>query len=113
MRKGKFLERTDVLGRVISRVTALFLAVQILAYSASGGTESVLRKDPPDVGIEMSGHSDFIDVLVVYTSFAKGRHGGTSGIETLIQNAVELTNTAFINSDISARLRLVHMQEVG
>lgn len=104
MRKGKFSERTDVIGPVISRVTALFLAMQVLAYAVSGATGTAAQ---------MPGHPDTIDVLVVYTSFAKGRHGGTAGIEALIQTAVAQTNTAFINSDIAARLRLVHMQEVG
>lgn len=73
-------------------------------------TEFLPRKTPRQAG---AGPSDIIDVLVVYTSFARGRHGGTEGIKALIENAVELTNTAFINSDIPARLRLVHMEEVG
>lgn len=125
---GSVLPGTGVLRSVISILLPLFLSAGLSATTSSvpvegndgGGacsfdssfpaTEPVRRKTPP---LAAAGHDDIIDVLVVYTSFARGRHGGTEGIQALIEDAVQLTNTAFINSGIPARLRVVHMEEVG
>jgi peptidyl-Asp metalloendopeptidase len=54
-----------------------------------------------------------IDVLVVYTAQARIAQGGTTQIQTLIQNAVSATNAAYQNSDINPRLRLVGTMEVS
>lgn len=56
----------------------------------------------------MRDSGDIIDVLVLYTPQARDAAGGTSGIETLIQNAIDITNTAYANSQINPRLNLVH-----
>ena len=54
-----------------------------------------------------------MDVMVVYTPDARIGAGGVSQIEATIQSAVDITNTAYINSQIDARINLVHVQEVA
>jgi metallopeptidase family M12-like protein len=53
-----------------------------------------------------------IDVMVVYTEAARIAEGGTSSIETLIDLAIQETNTSYANSGISQRINLVHTAEV-
>lgn len=55
---------------------------------------------------------DIIDLLVVYTPSSRIRYG-QSGIESLIINAVAMANDAYSRSNFTARLNLVHMQEVN
>ncbi len=52
-----------------------------------------------------------IDLMVVYTQATRAIYG-TSGIESMIINAVDSANTAYARSQITARLRLVHMAEI-
>lgn len=52
-----------------------------------------------------------LDVLVLYTPEARQEAGGRGAIETLVQNAVDLLNTAFTDSEIPARARLVGTRE--
>ncbi len=54
---------------------------------------------------------DRIDVLVVYTTATKNFLGGDAQAQTLSQQAVDATNTAYINSKIRQRVRLVHSTE--
>ncbi|HEX8176665.1 MAG TPA: M12 family metallo-peptidase [Pyrinomonadaceae bacterium] len=53
-----------------------------------------------------------IDVLVVYTTQVRTALGGTTQTETFIQQAISSTNTAYQNSGINPRLRLVGSKEV-
>jgi hypothetical protein len=50
-----------------------------------------------------------IDVLVTYTPQARDGAGGTGGIEFVAQSAVDVTNTAFAESQSDVRFRLVHI----
>lgn len=54
-----------------------------------------------------------IDLLIVYTPAARAGAGGMEGISALIDAAVTEANTAFENSEVRARLRLVHSAEVS
>lgn len=54
-----------------------------------------------------------MDMLVVYTTKARVAAGGVTSIRTIVQNSIDATNTAFINSQINARVRLVHSAEVN
>ena len=54
---------------------------------------------------------DRIDVLVVYTTATKNFLGGDTQAQTLAQQAVDTTNTAYFNSKIRQRIRMVHAQE--
>ncbi len=53
-----------------------------------------------------------IDVMVVYTAAARQGAGGTANMEATVQAAVDAANTAYGNSQIVQRLRLVHTSEV-
>jgi hypothetical protein len=63
----------------------------------------------PEGGALDSG--DRIDVLVVYTTATKNFLGGDAQAQALAQQAIDATNTAYINSKIRQRVRLVHSEE--
>lgn len=52
-----------------------------------------------------------IDVIVFYTESARLAAGGAAQIEATAQAAVDAANTAYANSQITTRLRLVHTRE--
>lgn len=54
-----------------------------------------------------------IDLLMVYTPAARDGAGGTEGMNALLDAAVAEANLAFANSQVNARLRLVHRAEVS
>jgi hypothetical protein len=53
-----------------------------------------------------------IDIMVVYTGDVRTAVGGTTAVETLIDQAVAETNTGYANSGINHRVQLVHAAEV-
>lgn len=53
-----------------------------------------------------------IDVLIVYTPAMSQQAGGTVAMEALCQLAIAKTNQAFIDSNISAQVKLVHAQQI-
>ncbi|MCA1621345.1 MAG: M12 family metallo-peptidase [Acidobacteria bacterium] len=54
-----------------------------------------------------------IDVLVVYTSNVRSALGGTTQAQTFAQQSINSTNTAYINSGITPRVRLVGTMEAS
>ena len=54
-----------------------------------------------------------IDVLAIYTDDARVGAGGTDAIEATVYLALEETNQSYINSNITQRLRLAHVEEVS
>src|SRR5688572_8372244 len=54
---------------------------------------------------------DRIDVILVYTTASKTFLGGDAQAQVFAQQAIDTTNTAYINSKIRQRVRLVHAQE--
>ncbi len=54
-----------------------------------------------------------IDVLVTYTSLVRQALGGTTQAQAFAQQAIASTNTAYQNSEITMRLRLVGTLEVS
>ncbi|HMS10908.1 MAG TPA: M12 family metallo-peptidase, partial [Pyrinomonadaceae bacterium] len=54
---------------------------------------------------------DRIDVLVVYTTATKNFLGGDAQAQALSQNAIDATNTAYINSRVRQRVRMVEAKE--
>lgn len=54
---------------------------------------------------------DRIDVLVAYTTATKNILGGDAQAQVHAQQAIDATNTAYINSKIRQRVRLVHSEE--
>lgn len=51
------------------------------------------------------------DILILYTTATKNFLGGDAQAQALAQQAVDVTNAAYLNSRIRTRLRLVHSQE--
>jgi len=54
---------------------------------------------------------DRIDVLAVYTTATKNNLGGDAQAQAFAQQAIDATNTAYLNSKINQRIRLVHAAE--
>jgi peptidyl-Asp metalloendopeptidase len=54
-----------------------------------------------------------VDLLVVYTSTARSKQGGTAAMNALIAMGVDLANQAYSNSKIAMRLRLVRAAEIA
>lgn len=54
-----------------------------------------------------------IDVLVLYSDDARTGAGSTDAMEATAFLALEETNQSYINSNVTQRLRLVHMEEVS
>lgn len=69
--------------------------------------------DAQDEPEAMSDYGSLIDILVLYTATTRAAAGGTSQIQGQIQAAVTATNTAYGDSGITQRLRLVAVQEVA
>lgn len=53
-----------------------------------------------------------VDVMVVYTPASRSRHGGVSGIESMILTAIASANEAYENSRVHLRVNLVRVSEV-
>lgn len=54
-----------------------------------------------------------IDIMVAYTATARQAAGSTAAMESTIQTALNETNTAYANSGVTPRLRLVRTEEVS
>jgi hypothetical protein len=74
------------------------------AMQASG--QSTLNTSAPDTDA-------FIDVMVVYTPAARAAAGGTTAMQAHVNLMISQTNTAYANSNITTRLRLVRTDEVS
>lgn len=68
----------------------------------------------PGAAADVQGdNGSVIDVMVLYTPAAATAAGGTTGINTLIANAISTSNTAYGNSGVVQRLRLAHAAQVA
>lgn len=131
--RGKIIEK-DFSGDVILTFRKGFVAGLIYSPKAvyeiipKGDTQILVELDQtlfPECGGEIKseepkGNSsnlasvdsgDRIDVLVVYTTATKNFLGGDAQAQTLAQQAIDATNTAYINSKIRQRVRMVNSQE--
>src|SRR5207248_11261279 len=59
------------------------------------------------------GDAGTIEVLMVYTSLARRSLGGGSGIATWAANQIANANTAYANSGVNQRLRLVGLRDLA
>lgn len=74
-----------------------------------GVAEAKIPAIAPQVGTDSG---DMIDVLVVYSTAVKNNVGGDVQARLLAQSAIDSANTAYLNSKIRQRLRLVHSEEI-
>ncbi|MCP4656997.1 MAG: hypothetical protein GY856_16420 [bacterium] len=87
---------------------------QELFPPCSGGVAVPVRGPAAAKTAPVAGDSpDRIDMMVVYTPQARAGAGGTAAIEATIQSAIDVTNTAYANSQVTPRLRLVHTEELA
>lgn len=61
----------------------------------------------------MGDDANQIDIMVLYTPLAAASAGGQAGIMNLINQGVSDTNTAFGNSGVGTKVRLVHAGQVS
>ncbi|HTQ80083.1 MAG TPA: M12 family metallo-peptidase, partial [Thermoanaerobaculia bacterium] len=75
-------------------------------FSGGGGGRQALagRASTEDFSI--------VDILVVYTSNVRIKLGSAENVLAVIQNDIDVANTTYANSQISANLRLVGTQEI-
>jgi hypothetical protein len=62
-------------------------------------------------GVLASG-TDTVDVMVVYSDVTRAAAGGTAAIESEIDLGVAVANSAYANSGVTQRVRLVHTEEI-
>lgn len=68
------------------------------------------REKPGNIGQAVDS-GDRVDVMVVYTTATKNILGGDAQAQAHAQAAIDAANTAYINSRIRMRVRMVHSQE--
>ncbi len=66
-----------------------------------------------EIGGNIPDSGDHIDVLVVYTTPVKVSLGGQEQAEAFAQQAIDITNTTYINSKIRQRVRLAKAVETA
>lgn len=83
-------------------------------FPECGGEVVSNEKIPPaaESALGQSADSgDRVDVLVVYTTATKNILGGDAQAQAHAQAAIDMANTAYLNSRIRMRVRMVHSQE--
>jgi hypothetical protein len=80
--------------------------LQPLEPLASGEASAAAPEAPADACAD-------IDVMVVWTPAARTAAGGTTAMENLVNLAVAETNQSYINSGLTQRIHLAHMEEVS
>ncbi|MDQ3797994.1 MAG: zinc-dependent metalloprotease [Acidobacteriota bacterium] len=75
------------------------------------GEDSPKRNPEPESAVAGVDSGDRIDVLVLYTTPVKNSLGGDAQAQVFAQQAIDLTNTAYVNSRIRQRVRLIRAQE--
>jgi peptidyl-Asp metalloendopeptidase len=81
----------------------------IPAVPVSSGSNRVSPRDIPAAADDGS----TIDVIVLYTAAARIAAGGISAMQQLVQLGIAETNTAYLNSGILQRVRLVDSEELN
>ncbi len=80
--------------------------------AAPAGAEAG-EASPPQATPGTAGDNNVVDVMVVYTGAARLNGGGVSGMNSLIDLAIEEANTCYANSEINVRLNLVYRGELS
>src|SRR5262249_7793747 len=91
----------------------LHLAQEINQSLMPRDGEPILATPDPNTPAGTADDGSMIDVMAAYTPAARDGAGGTGAIESLINLGVAETNTAFANSQVIQRFRLVGTAEVN
>jgi peptidyl-Asp metalloendopeptidase len=84
---------------------------QELFPECAGDVKGETAKTTEQKALVATDSGDRIDVLVLYTTPVKTSLGGDAQAQAFAQQAIDATNTAYINSKIRQRVRLVAAQE--
>ena len=90
-----------------------FIVPRPLASTATAVAASVATVPAPTAVAAGASAGTTVDVVIGYTPGFAADHGGDSGAVTRINYLVDLTNTAYQNSQINARVRLVKTLSVN
>ncbi len=105
----------DAVYEIIPRGNVHILARldQVLFPECGGEVQSEEKPTLPEVAAPqvLVDSGDRIDVLVVYTTATKNFLGGDAQARAHAQASIDATNTAYINSRIRQRVRMVHSEE--
>ncbi len=82
------------------------------AAVATGGAKGELLV-APSLGADGAPRRPRVDVAIVYAASTRAALGTKRNVNVLIQHYVDLTNVAFHNSEVEARVRLVGTEEVA
>jgi len=98
----------DAVYEIVPRGDKHFLVEldQTLFPPCAGGVKSEMEDPLRNLGT-VADSGDRIDVLVLYTAAVRTAAGGDAQIQTVAQQAIDSTNTSYINSRIRQRVRLV------
>ena len=110
--------------RLAAVPAALFAALTLLPAAAVGqgypaeAPPRVVRTPPaaqaqPLAADVPADSGRLVDVLVAWTPAAEVDAGGAAAMQALVEAAVASTNTAYLNSGVAQRVRLVHSQQVA
>ncbi len=94
----------------------LFEEIDQASFPECGGTlepQSWQMKDDRIINEAVSMDMLTVDAMVMYSLASENAVGGPDGMTALIRNAIDITNFAFTQSQIEARVRLVHHQVVA
>lgn len=81
--------------------------------AGSNGPSSGPSAEASDALPAASAASTTVDVLLGYTSGYAAAFGGQSQAVTRLNNRVEIANQTYVNSQVDARIRLVHAMQVN
>lgn len=102
---------SDIRNRATDPTGPDYLIPPRLADFATAGSTAAAASVPTLEGATSSG-ATVVDIILGYTAgFANGL-GGTSQAMTRLNYLMEVTNQAYINSQVDARVRLVHAMQV-
>lgn len=91
-----------------------FEELEPAAFSCAEPLAPRLRSTPWEALPETAAaEASRIDLLVVWTRAARVKAGSQRRMRLHVQNAVDVTNTAFLNSRVDARVNLIAAREIG
>ncbi|KAB8179326.1 hypothetical protein FKV24_012910 [Lysobacter maris] len=80
--------------------------------AAGAASDGMAAMAAPATAGASSSATTVIDVLVGYTNGFAAARGSQSAAQTRIRNLVDITNQAYVSSQVNAELRLVHSMQV-
>jgi hypothetical protein len=104
--------------QILSRGDGQYQAREIDRRSLQEGDDIVIPPASKQVSADVSPGvlataTDTVDVMVVYSDVTRAAAGGTAAIESEIDLGIAVANSAYANSGVTQRVRLVHTEEIA